>query len=110
MNVTQNTEDDGLFTMEVQEFTAKKEGKTKTTIRMNLDAATLSLMLRVQAMKKALDCQFEKFFVDSKDRLIDGQRLRSSPLWKEFDLPKALPFIFDRRETTTFFGQVRKII
>ena len=101
-NIKENTSDPSLLTMVVDDFEVEKKGKTKTTIRVNMDQSTYELLVKLRWMRSVLKIGGEKLLAYPNMMICTGLSAKNSPSWREYGLPASLNFRTIRANISTF--------
>lgn len=101
--ISQNSYNDSLYTLTVQEFNAVKKGKTKTQIRICIDHSLYKMILHYKEMRNLLGLGDKLFLENVSGQVLTGQKLRRSAAWKLLGLPQSLTFVKQRAQLSTFF-------
>lgn len=101
-----NEDDPELATMTLMEFQARKRGKTKVEIRLNLDLNTFRTMTKFLLMRRIRGFPEEGPLLQTTDRAqLNMKRLMASSTWRKFQLPTHVAFRNVRSEIGTFYHE-----
>ena len=101
-SIKQNEVDPDLYTMTLDTFSFEKRGKTKTEIRLSMDAQTYNMLLKFKTMRKVMGVTAEELLTYPDGTLCTGQRLKKSATWASLDLPTSINFRKIRQNVSTF--------
>ena len=105
-SVRQNEYDKELYSMELQTFKAKKDGKKREPIHISMDVPSYRLLLKVKAMRSLYNNESRKFFITPKGETLKTKEITKFPVWNEFDFPPLICLTVNRRFVTSFYGKV----